>query len=101
LFGWDYKKINNILKNKIMKLESLKDFQLNIIEKEKMSNFFGGNGRALELLDAGKETGGGEVCATSVGNSTGGTCTSYSSDWDPGNGYAISLYGVSDNSKVC
>jgi hypothetical protein len=85
-----------------MKLESLKNFQLNIIEKEKMSNFFGGNGRALEeLQDAGKSTAGAEVCATLVDNSTGGTCTSFSSDWDPGNGYAISLYGVSDNSKVC
>ena len=83
-----------------MKLESLKKFQSEMIDKEQMSNVFGGNGRALTFADGGTETGGGEICASDYGGSTNGTCVNYTSDWsEPG--YLTTLYGATDNTKSC
>jgi hypothetical protein len=84
-----------------MKLESLKKFQSEMIDKEQMSNVFGGNARALTPLnDGGAETSGGEICALDYGGSTNGTCVTYTSDWsEPG--HLTTLYGTSDNGKPC
>jgi hypothetical protein len=85
-----------------MKLESLKDFQLNIIEKEQMLNVYGGKGKEVSLqpADQGGPTGGGEVCASQTGISTSGSCVSYTSDWG-GAGIATTLWGTSDTGKAC
>ena len=68
-----------------MKLESLKKFQENSINKIEMSNVNGGNTR--QLSDSGLQTGG------AAEHSVDGQCVSWTSDWEELNG-VVSYTGL-------